>query len=149
VQIGEKRQVQFYWQESQEEYHSACLSIGLFFIQNPEQLDWIQVVGKVATLFPGFSKVYSSLTYLSMSYKTQTLILNLSPFRLYPIPIPPSASTDHLIKSKFEDIAEAWLPANSTFKFSDNIFDYSPEPNHTSTYGVIMFGQLEQGAKKL
>jgi hypothetical protein len=83
VQLGEKRQVRFYWQESLAEYHSACLSIGLFFIQNPEQLDWIHVVGKVAIIFPGFSAVYSSLTYLSMSYRTQTLILTFSPFRLY------------------------------------------------------------------
>ena len=59
VQLGEKRQVQFYWQESEEEYHSTCLSIGLFFIQNPEQLDWVDVVGKKAALFPGFSTVYS------------------------------------------------------------------------------------------
>jgi hypothetical protein len=41
------------------------------------------VDGKVAVIFPGFSAVYSSLTYLSMSYRTQTLILTLSPFRLY------------------------------------------------------------------
>jgi hypothetical protein len=34
VQLGEKRQVHFYWQESEEEYHSTCLSIGIFFIQN-------------------------------------------------------------------------------------------------------------------
>jgi len=59
VQLGEKRQVQFYWQESEEEYHSTCLSIGLFSIQNPEQLDWVDVVGKKAALFPGFSAGYS------------------------------------------------------------------------------------------
>jgi len=99
VQLGEKRQVQFYWQESEEEYHSKCLSIGLFFIQNPEQLDWVDVTGKKATLFPGFSEVYSSLTYLSMSYQTQTFILNLSPFRLYPIPFPPSDSPYRSITS--------------------------------------------------
>ena len=120
VQLGEKRQVQFYWQESEEEYHSACLSIGLFFIQNPEQLVWVDVVDKKATLFPGFSAVYSSLAYLSMSYQTQTFILNLSPFRLYPIPLTPSAPTYPPITSKFADISAAWLPANSTFKFSDN-----------------------------
>ena len=120
VQLGEKRQVQFYWQESEEEYHSTCLSIGLFFIQNPEQLDWVDVVGKKAALSPGFSAVYSSLAYLSMSYQTETLILNLSPFRLYPIPFPPSAPQYPPITSKFADISEALLPADSTFKFSDN-----------------------------
>jgi len=112
--------VQFYWQESEEEYLSTCLSIGLFFIQNPEQLVWVDVVDKKAALFPGFSEVYSSFAYLSMSYQTQTLILNLSPFKLYPIPFPPSALRYPPITSKFADISAAWLPANSTFKFSDN-----------------------------
>jgi len=125
VQLGEKRQVQFYWQESEEEYHSTCLSIGLFFIQNPEQLDWVDLVGKEAVLIPGFSSVYSSLTYLSMSYRTQTHILYLSPVRLYSVPFPTSAPPYPLpIKSKFGDISESWLTANSTFKFSTNIFDY-------------------------
>ena len=143
VQLGEKRQVQFYWQESEEEYHSTCLSIGLFFIQNPEQLDWVDVVGKKAALFPGFSAVYSSLAYLSMSYQTQTFILNLSPFRLYPIPFPPSAPRYPPIKSKFADISETWLPANSTFKFSDNYNDYFSAPIDKFTYGDIMFAEFE------
>jgi len=120
VQLGEKRLVQFYWQESEEEYHSMCSSIGLFFIQNLEQLDWVDVVGQKAALFPGFSEVYSSFAYLSMSYQTETFILNLSPFRLYPIPFPPSAPIYPTITSKFADISEALLPANSTFKFCDN-----------------------------
>jgi hypothetical protein len=149
VQLGEKKQVQFYWQESEEEYHSTCLSIGLFFIQNPEQLVWVDVVGKKAALFPGFSEVYSSLAYLSMSYQTQTFNLNLSPFRLYPIPFPPSAPPFPPIKSKFEDISEAWLPANSTFKFYHNQYDYQSDPYGKFIYGDIMFGEFEQLAKKL
>jgi hypothetical protein len=124
VQLGEKRLVQFYWQESEKEYHSTCSSIGLFFIQNLEQLDWVDVVGKKAALFPGFSEVYSSFAYLSMNYKTQTSILNLSPLRLYPIPFPRSAPPYSPITSKFADISVAWLSANSTFKFSNNYYDY-------------------------
>ena len=120
VQLGEKRQVQFYWQESVEEYHSTCFSIRLFFIQNPEQIDWVSVVGKEAAIFPGFSEVYSSLAYLSISYRTQTLILILSPFRLYSIPFPPSAAQYRPITSEFGDISEAWLPAKSAFKFCTN-----------------------------
>jgi len=107
------------------------------------------VVGKKAILFPGFSEVYSSLAYLSMSYQTQTFILNLSPFRLYPIPFPPSAPAYPLITSKFADISEALLPAISTFKFSDNYYDYYSDPSLKSTYGDIMFGEFDQGAKKL
>ena len=149
VQLGEKRQVQFYWQESEEEYHSTCLSIGLFSIQNPEQLDWVDVVGKKATLFPGFSAVYSSFAYLSMSYKTETFILNLSPFRLYPIPFPPSVPQQPIITSKFADISEALLPASSTFKFCNNLYDYWGSPREEFTYGDIMFAEFDQGAKKL
>jgi hypothetical protein len=149
VQLGEKRQVQFYWQESEEEYHSTCLSIGLFFIQNPEQLVWVDVVGKKAALFPGFSAVYSSFAYLSMSYQTQTFILNLSPFRLYPIPFPPSAPPYPPITSKFADISEALLPASSTFKFVDNYIDFLSDPRGKLTYGLMSFGDFDQGAKKL
>ena len=126
-----------------------CLSIGLFYIQNPEQLDWIDVVGKEAALFPGFSAVYSSLAYLSMSYQTETFILNLSPFRLYPIPFPPSSRLSTLITAKFADISEAWLSAQSTFKFSDNYYDYIGAPSRKFTYGVIMFGEFDQWANKL
>jgi hypothetical protein len=110
------------------------------------------VVGKKATLFPGFSAVYSSLAYLSMSYQTQTLILNLSTFRLYPIPFPPSAPSAPRyppITSKFADISEALLPADSTFKFSDNYYDYYSAPRGKFTYGDIMFSEFDQGAKKL
>jgi hypothetical protein len=107
------------------------------------------VVGKKADLFPGFSEVYSSLTYLSMSYQTQTFILNLSPFRLYPIPFPPSAPTYPPITSKFGDISAAWLPVNSTFKFSDNLNDLESAPYGIITYGLMSFGEFDQGAKKL
>jgi hypothetical protein len=135
MQLGEKRHVQFYWQESEEEYHSTCLSIGLFFIQNPEQLDWVDVVGKEAALSPGFSEVYSSLAYLSISYRTENLILNLSPFRLYSIPFAPGAPRYPSITSKFADISEAWLSAISTFKFTDNQYDYYSDPKDEFTYG--------------
>ena len=107
------------------------------------------MVGKKAALFPGFSAVYSSLAYLSMSYQTETLILNLSPFRLYPIPFPASAPTYPLIMTKFADISEAFLPADSTFKFSDNRWDYYSDPNGKFTYGLTSFGEFDQGAKKL
>ena len=126
-----------------------CLSIGLFFIQNPEKIDWIHVVGKEAALSPGSSEVYSSLTYLSISYRTQTLILSLSPFRLYSIPYLPSAPQYPPITSKFGDISESWLSENSTFKFSDNLNDYEGAPKKEFTYGNIMFGEFDQGAKKL
>jgi hypothetical protein len=36
VQLGEMRQVEFYWQESVEKYLSMCQSKGLFYLQNPE-----------------------------------------------------------------------------------------------------------------
>jgi len=127
----------------------VCLSIGLFFVQNPEQLDWVDVVGKEAALFPGFSEVYSSLAYLSISYRTKTVILKLSPFRLYSIPFPPDAPPYPPITSKFGDMSEAWLTANSKFKFSDNRADYKSAPKETSTYGLIMFWEFKQEAKKL
>ena len=105
------------------------------------------MVGKKAALFPGFSAVYSSLAYLSMSYKTQTYILNLSPFRLYPIPFPPSAPLYSPITSKFADISEAFLPADSTIKFSDNSYGLYGDPISKFTYGDIMFSEFDQGQR--
>ena len=108
------------------------------------------MVGKEAFLFPGFSEVYSSLTYLSMSYRTQTLILYLSPVRLYSVPFPSSTPPYPLpITSKFGDISESWLPANSTFKFSANYYLHTSEPVGVFTYGLMSFGEFDQGARKL
>ena len=109
------------------------------------------MVGKIATLSPGFSKVYSS-PYLSMSYRTQTFILSLSPFRLYSIPFPPSAPRHPLISSNFTDISEAWLSSDSTFIFSDIHHEYANEDHKeyykiNKGYKVIMFGEFNMGAK--
>jgi len=93
--------------------------------------------------------VYSSFAYLSMSYRTQTVILVLLPFRLYPIPFLPSAPRYPPIKSKFVDISEALLPASSTFKFCDNYYDYYSAPRKEFTYGLMSFSEFDQGAKKL
>ena len=82
-----------------------CLSKGLFYLQNPEHLDWIDVVGKGVTINPSFEKVYSSLSYISFNYRTQTFILTLSPVRLYNIPSSPILSIYPLISSKFGDIS--------------------------------------------
>jgi hypothetical protein len=83
-----------------------------------------------------------------MSYKTQTFILNLSPSRLYPIPFPPSAPPYPTITSKFADISEAWLPANSTFIFFDNQYDYLSNSKDKFTYGIMNFGEFKQLAEK-
>ena len=83
VTLGEKRQVQFHWQESNNEYYSICLSKGLFYIQNSGKLHWVFIDGKRATILPGLENVYSSLSYLSMSYRGLTKLLKFSIFVLY------------------------------------------------------------------
>ena len=90
VQLGKKRQVLFYWQESFTEYYSMCLSRGLFYLQNSGKLDWVVVGRKGVTIFPGFENVYSSLSYLSMSYRGETKLLMFSVFVLYQVPAPPT-----------------------------------------------------------
>jgi hypothetical protein len=112
--------VQFYWQESYTDYHSTCLSKGIFYIQNSGKLDWIIIGTKRAKIFPGFENVYSSLSYLSISYGGDTKLLKLSIFVLYQIPAPPTSTLYPLIATNFGDIEEAWLSAGSKFKFSDN-----------------------------
>jgi peptide methionine sulfoxide reductase MsrA len=46
-------------------------------------------------------------------------------------------------------VSDAWLPANSYFKFSDNTYDYSNEVNDEGNkYGTVMFSTFEQRAKQ-
>jgi len=129
VRLGEKRQVQFYWQESYAYYYSTCLSKGLFYLQNSSQLHWVVVDGKRVTIFPGFENFYSSHYYLSMSYGEETKLLKFSVFILYQIPAPPASPAYPPITSTFGDIEEVWLSASSKFKFSDNKNDYWMAPN--------------------
>jgi len=46
------------------------------------------MTGHKATLFPPFQDVYPSDCYLSLHYGGETLLLELSVFRLYSIPTP-------------------------------------------------------------
>ena len=121
MRLGEKREVQFCWQASYAKYYSACLTKGFFYISNSARLKWVDVAGNEAAIFPATEDVYPSASYLSLTYGGETLLLPLAPFILYPIPTPPTNPPYPLITSKFSNIFdEAWLPANSKFKFSDN-----------------------------
>jgi hypothetical protein len=139
VRLGEKQEVQFYWQETYADYFSACLSNGLFYIHNSGKLNWIVMGENRATIFPLIENVYSSKSYLSISYKGETKLLNLSVFVLYQIP--PTSSLVTPIATSFGDIEEIWLPASSKFKFSDNLYDFKDD---TNVYEEIMFNEFEQ-----
>jgi len=83
--LGEERQLTFYWQNSDALYFSTCMTKGLFYIYDPEQLDWVNVGGKqhTAEINPGRQKLYSSKSYLSINYKDSTKVLILSVELLY------------------------------------------------------------------
>jgi len=51
------------------------------------------VVGNKATFFPAFQDVYPSASYLSLHYGDETLLLELSVFRLYGKPTIPLVDT--------------------------------------------------------
>jgi len=112
--------VQFDWQASDADHYSICLSIGLFYVQNSGKLGWVTVSGNKASFFPAIQDVYPSASYLSLHYGGDTLLLKLSPYILYTIPVPPINPPYPLITSKFADVEEGWLSSNSTFKFTDN-----------------------------
>jgi len=120
LQLGEKREVQFDWQASDADHYSICLSIGLFYVQNSGKLGWVTVSGNKASFFPAIQDVYPSASYLSLHYGGDTLLLKLSPYILYTIPVPPINPPYPLITSKFADVEEGWLSSLSTFKFTDN-----------------------------
>ena len=88
LRLGEKREVQFDWQASDADHYSACLSTGLFHVQNSGKLGWVAVTGNKVAFFPAFKDVYPSDCYLSLHYGGETLLLELSPFILYTIPAP-------------------------------------------------------------
>jgi len=76
-------------------------------------------------------------------------ILELSLSMLYAIPTVSMYIWYPPITSKFGNVEEVWLSSSSTFKFSDNLFDYFSEPTGKFTYGEIIFAEFDQGAKKL
>ena len=86
MRLGEKRKVLFYWQESLEEYVTACRPIGFFYIKDPEQLDWVEIFSNSATMFPRTENIFSTVSYLSVQYKHKIEILIFEIFRLYNIP---------------------------------------------------------------
>ena len=94
VRLGEKRQVLFYWQESPEEYVSACRSIGFFYIKDPEQLDWVKIFSNSATIYPLTKNIFSTISYLSVHYKQKIEVLVFEIFRLYNIPLKTVVITD-------------------------------------------------------
>jgi hypothetical protein len=85
MRLGEVREVTFYWQDSSAEYFFTCMTKGLFYIYDPEQLDWVKVGGKkhTAAIHPSRQKLYSSTSYISINYGKTTKVLKLSVFLLY------------------------------------------------------------------
>jgi len=86
LQLGQKREVQFYWQASDADHYLICLSRGLSHIQNSGQLEWMTVTGNKAAFFPDFQDLYQSNSYLSLYYRAETFLLELSVSLLYRIP---------------------------------------------------------------
>jgi len=137
LRLGEKREVQFAWQASDADHYSACLSHGLFHVQNSGKLGWVTVTGNKASFFPAIKDVYPSTSYLSLHYGGETLLLELSPIILYTIPAPPLKPAYPLMKSNFADVEERWISSHSTFKFTDNIRDWI-----YNKYGEIMLSEI-------
>jgi len=104
LQLGEKREVQFDWHASDADHYSACLSQRIFHVQNSGKLGWVSVTGNKAALFPAIQDVYPSTSYLSLHYRGETFLLELSPFILYTIPASPINLEYALMTSKFADV---------------------------------------------
>ena len=85
VRLGETRLVVFYWQKSNAEYFSVCLTKGFFYLKDPDQLAWLDI-GKnkaTATFYLSPRYLYSSSSYLSIEYKGLTEVLKFQIFKLY------------------------------------------------------------------
>ena len=88
LRLGEKREVQFDWQESDADHYSECLSKGFFHVQNSGLLGWVTMAGNKVTFFPSIQNFYPSDTYLSLYYGGETHLLELSLYTLDRIPDP-------------------------------------------------------------
>jgi hypothetical protein len=103
LRLGEKREVQFYWQASDTDHYSACLLHGLFHVQNSGKIGWVTVIGNKAAFLPAIEDVYPSASYLSLHYGGETLLLELSVYRFYTIPSPPAVDATEKITDKGVD----------------------------------------------
>ena len=83
--------MKFYYQDSYPDHLSTCLSKGFYYIQDPQQINWITIDRSkgTVTLFPGTESLYSSISFLSMDYKDATKLLKFSMMLLYSIPATP------------------------------------------------------------
>ena len=89
LRLGEKREVKFYWQESDVEYFFACLSKGFFYVYDPEKHSWVNIFRKVsAVISTSMENIYSSNDYISITYRTYNKVLKFSIFILYSLPDP-------------------------------------------------------------
>ena len=140
LRLGEKRQVKFYWQTSHEDYFSVCLSKGLFYAHNTEQLAWVEVFRNngTASMNPSTDNIYSSDHFLSLTYGSETKVIKFSILQLYNIPTAIDSSYP-LITSNFSAVSDTWLPTHSKFKFSDN----GRMRNTTNHQKTIMFSEFE------
>ena len=146
VQLDVKREVKVYWQPSLPEYFSECLTTGFTYVQNNGQLKWVSLLRNEAsaTIHPSSSTIFSSASYLSLSFGGETKLLKLEIYFIYSAPTPLPALI--IIISDFTAISDVFLSANSKFTFSDNKHDICCRGSNI--YGVVMFNSFEQGALK-
>ena len=85
LKLEERRIVKFYLHRSYKEYISECLSKGFIYISDPEQHKWVDILRNKAqaAMYPEFENIYSSISFLSITYKGETKILKFDIFLLY------------------------------------------------------------------
>jgi len=110
-------------------------------VQNNGLLKWVYLTrkGASASIHPSSSTIFSSASYLSLSFGGETKLLKLTIPFIYSVPTPPLKLI--IIKNDFTTISDTWISANSKFTFSDNTYDVGAGgPNK---YGVIMLNSFE------
>jgi hypothetical protein len=93
-------------------------------------------------MLPIIENIYSSIYYISITYKGETKVLKFSIFLLYSIPELPINLDFPPSLSDFSKTSDAWLPADSIFKFTDNEYDYGFQ------YGESFFAEFIQEAQQ-
>ena len=110
LSLGSVREERFYWQKSYPDYLYICAASGLFHVDVPLGIDWIEVAkNRVEAIFhPKSSMVFESISKITLVYrepKTVTLEVKM----LFSVPLPkPGAKVEITYFNSIQEKA-IWL----------------------------------------
>ena len=87
--LGSVREQKFYWQKSYRDYLDVCAAVGLFHVDVPLEIDWIEVAKNrvVAVFNPKNTIIFDSISNITLVYHTSRNV-NIEIQGFYSVPLP-------------------------------------------------------------